>query len=139
MGLRHIADTHYASVNERDLDRSAQVMTADVITDAPGAPGMRGLEAWKQFTTVFLNACPDATVRGDRYWESGDTIVAEGVFSGTHTGDLVTPAGAIPATGQKIALEFADVFKVRDGKAYEHRIYFDQGELMQQLGLMPRS
>jgi hypothetical protein len=50
---------------------------------------------------------------------------------------LQTPAGVIPPTGKTIALKFAEVFEIRDGKIRVMRAYWDTATLMQQLGLMP--
>ena len=137
MGLKHIVDEHYAGMNSGSLEGIVSPLADDVVTLAPGAR-MEGIEQFKPFVQAFITAFPGATIEAKRTWESGDTIVAEGVYRGTHSGPMVGAAGTIPPTGKNIALEFTDVFKVRDGKAVEHRIYFDQGELMQQLGLMPR-
>jgi predicted ester cyclase len=55
-------------------------------------------------------------------------------FLGTHTGDMVTPQGTVPATGKRVELRFADYFKVAGDKVIEHRTYFDQASMMAQLG-----
>jgi ketosteroid isomerase-like protein len=63
--------------------------------------------------------------------------MSEGIFSGTHTGPLATPAGDVPPTGKPLRLAFADVFVIRDGLIVEHHIYYDQVAFLTQLGLMP--
>lgn len=137
MSLREIVDRHYEGMNRADLDASMSVLAADVVTTGPGAPPMHGATEFKPFIQGFVTAFPDAKVRTDRVFEAGDTIVAEGVYSGTHTGPLAGNGMTVPPTGRRLELHFADLFKVRDGKVVEHNIYFDQGELMMQLGLMP--
>src|SRR5207237_152448 len=70
--------------------------------------------------------------------EQGNTVLAEGRMTGTHKGPLATPGGReIPPTGKRIDLATADVFEVEDGKVKGHRVYFDQLDLMSQLGLLP--
>jgi predicted ester cyclase len=98
---------------------------------------MKGVEPFRQYVQVFFTAAPGAHIAGNRYLESGDTIVVEGAFSGDHTGPLMTPMGEIPPTGRHFDFTFCDIFQVREGKAYNHRLYFDQAEFMTQLGLMP--
>ena len=137
MSLREIVDQHYAGMNRGDVSASTSVLASDVVTLAPGAPPMHGVEQFKPFVEAFVSAFPDAKIQPARFYESGDTIVAEGVYSGTHTGTLVGNGMSVPATGKRMELHFLDVFKVRDGKVVEHGIHFDQGELMMQLGLMP--
>jgi ketosteroid isomerase-like protein len=43
----------------------------------------------------------------------------------------------IPATGRKFDFPFVAIFRVHDGKIGSIRIYYDQLELLAQLGLMP--
>ena len=59
-------------------------------------------------------------------------------YVGTHTGTWRNPDGAeIPATGKKIDFPFVGIFQVRDEKISSIRIYYDQVEVLTQLGLMP--
>ncbi|HET6873679.1 MAG TPA: ester cyclase, partial [Acidimicrobiales bacterium] len=64
----------------------------------------------------------------------GDEAFVEGRFLGTHSGDMVTPQGTVPASGNKIELRFADYFRVANGKIIDHRTYWDQVDMMTQLG-----
>ncbi len=66
-------------------------------------------------------------------------MFVEGRFVGTHKGDLQSPNGTIPASGNKLELRFADYFKVSGGKITEQRTYWDQIEMLTQLGAMPAS
>ena len=55
-------------------------------------------------------AVPDATIRARRTFESGDTIITEGSYSGTHTGDLVGPSPvAVSAVGACATLPLIDI------------------------------
>lgn len=68
---------------------------------------------------------------------AGDTVVAEGTWSATHTGPLATPAGEVPATGIAVRLPFVVVLRTAgDGVASMH-VYYDQLSFMAQLGLIP--
>ena len=59
-------------------------------------------------------------------------------YTGTHTGTWRSPDGVeIPATGKKLDFPFVGVFRVEDGKISSIRIYYDQIEVLAQLGLMP--
>jgi ketosteroid isomerase-like protein len=135
--LRTIVDRHYEGINRHDLGMAVSMLTDDVESILPGAPPMKGVEPFKQYVSVFQTAAPDAHIVGHRYVESGDTIVVEGVYSGTHTGPLMTPMGEIPPTGRHFEFTFCDILQARGGKAFSHRVYFDQADFMMQLGLMP--
>jgi predicted ester cyclase len=84
-----------------------------------------------------MTAFPDAEFEFQSWVESGDMAAAEGRYSGTHTGTLVSPQGDIPATGKSVTIEFAAVTKVRDGRVSYHHAYWDNAAFMTQLGLMP--
>ena len=90
-----------------------------------------------QASAPFFDAFPDAQIHGDTYIDTGDAIVVEGRFTGTHTAPLMSPQGEIPATGNTIDLHFADIFRVEGDEVVWHHVYFDRLQFMEQLGLMP--
>jgi predicted ester cyclase len=68
----------------------------------------------------------------------GNTLVEESVFEGTNSGPLPGPDGSeIPATGQRVSAPFSGVYTVQDGKIASTRLYFDQLDMLAQLGLTP--
>ncbi|HUO49129.1 MAG TPA: ester cyclase [Acidimicrobiales bacterium] len=91
----------------------------------------------EQMGYAFKAALPDSKMVVDNAVESGDEIVVLGHFGGTHTGDLVSPGGTIPASGRTLHLRFMDYFKVLDGKIVDHQTIFDQVDMLTQLGAMP--
>ena len=70
--------------------------------------------------------------RHDRRGRSGGD--EEDRFTGTHTADFA----GIPATGNRVTLQFVDIMRVRDGKIVEHWNCIDQLSFMQQLGVIPQ-
>ena len=94
------------------------------------------LEAWRGFMEAF----PDMQGTDERKYDAGDTVINEWTGSGTHTGPIRMPDGQeIPPTGKRMTLRGADFITVRDGLITEHRTYFDQMEMMSQLGLVPEA
>jgi ketosteroid isomerase-like protein len=91
----------------------------------------------EQMGNAFKAGLPDSRMLVDVAVESGNEIVVLGHFRGTHTGDLVSPSGTIPASGNPLDLRFMDYFKVRDGKIVDHQTIFDQVEMLTQLGALP--
>jgi predicted ester cyclase len=86
---------------------------------------------------AFKAGLPDSHMAVDGIVESGDEVVVLGHFKGTHTGDLQSPGGTIPASGKTLNLRFMDYFKVTGGKIVDHQTIFDQVEMLTQLGAMP--
>jgi predicted ester cyclase len=67
----------------------------------------------------------------------GSVVAAEGRFIGTHTGVMRTPAGDVAATGRQVDLRWMSAYQVRRDELASEHLYFDQAELLGQLGLMP--
>ena len=84
----------------------------------------------------WARAIPDSKATFHNALVSGNTVVLEVTWHGTHTGPLQTAAGAeIAPTGKKIELRACQVIKVMNNKARSMRQYFDMATLMQQLGV----
>ena len=69
---------------------------------------------------------------------AGDWVVQEFTFTGTHTGTLTTPDGDIPPTNRSATGRGVQIMHVENGKISQEHLYFDQVELLTQLGLMPQ-
>jgi predicted ester cyclase len=137
MSLKPIVEKHYRNFNTHNLAAEGEIMHANVVVEAPGAPQLKGIEAFTQFAKAWEGGFPDGQLKMLNFVETGDLAIAEGTFSGTNTGSLTTPGGAIPPTGKRLQMKYCDLFRVREGKIVEHRVYFDQVEFLTQLGLMP--
>jgi predicted ester cyclase len=137
--LLDIVEQHYRDMNDGQWERTAELFRDDVVSELPGGPPMHGIEAFLGYGRIFATAFPDIHMQVRSAVESGDHIVVEGTFAGTHTGPLATPDGnEIPPTGKRVEFAFADAFDVEDGNITAHRVYFDQMTLMAQLGLLPQ-
>jgi len=89
------------------------------------------LQGWKQ-------AMPDVTGTVTNAFASGNQVVLEVTWSGTHTGPLQTPTGPIPASGKRQSTPSAWIFQFEGDKIKESRQYFDMVAFLQQIGAMPR-
>jgi predicted ester cyclase len=114
----------YDHYNQNDFEGATALFKPDV-------------EAWREYNATFKTAVPDGRLELDSSVEQGPHVVVQGRYTGTHAGPLASPEGDIPATGRTINLHFADCFTIDDGLVSEHRVYFDQMELLGQLGLAP--
>jgi heme-degrading monooxygenase HmoA/predicted ester cyclase len=101
----------------------------------PGGFERTGREGADEIWAMWHDAFPDnrldiISIHGD---DKGG--VHEGRFHGTHTGTLRSPAGEIPATNRTVDAPFCTVYEFSDGKIISAHLYFDQAELLTQLGL----
>jgi steroid delta-isomerase-like uncharacterized protein len=87
--------------------------------------------------TVFQGwgaAIPDSAATIHNAYASGDTVVMEVTWRGTHQGALQTPKGAIPPTGKRIEVRSCIVCEMAGDKVKLERQYFDMATLLQQIG-----
>lgn len=132
-----IVTRFYERFNEGDFDGASVLFKPDLLSYEPSMGQMRGVEAWRAYGEAFKAAMPDARLELDSAVEEGERLAVAGRFTGTHTGTLSGPRGEIPASGNRIELHFADFFRLDGPLVAEHRIYYDQLELLGQLGLAP--
>ena len=113
--------------------------TDDVVYEWPGGARISRLEDLKEkYFDALLTAAPDRRSADVVLYADGDYVVEQATYTGTHTGIWRNPAGAeVPATGKKMTSPFVGVFRVENGKISSIRIYYDQIEVLTQLGLMP--
>jgi steroid delta-isomerase-like uncharacterized protein len=122
----------YEAFNAKDLERLASYAERDATaTSMPFDAKMGFLEDFEAWSKAF----PDGQIEVMNLIAQGDQVVAEIVGRGTHTATLAGPAGDLPATGRRVALRLAEVFRLRDGKIVELRYYFDAFSFLQQLGV----
>lgn len=89
------------------------------------------IEVWKGWAKAF----PDSKATFHDAFASGDNVVVELTWKGTHTGPLATPAGEIAPTGKSLNMRAVQVCKIKDGKVASTHQYFDMATMMSQLGL----
>ena len=118
--------------DQADLAGREALMTENVEFQLPGYTAT-GRAAATAYSAVLISAFQDRHHQCDLLVEEGDTVVVEGVWTGTHTRPLVFPQGEIPPTGASIALPFAMLVRFEGDLAAGVRIYFDQMGFMAQL------
>ena len=134
---REVFDRATAAINAHDAEAIAACYTEDAEVRDPFGTH-RGRQDVAEYWRVFFTAFPDARGEAVRRYDAGDTAIDEWEFEGTHTGPLANPDGSvIPATGKTVRMRGADFGRVESGLIAEHRIYFDQMEMLAQLGLVP--
>jgi ketosteroid isomerase-like protein len=122
----------------KDLAAAGACYRDDAVAVTPDQGQIVGRDGIVEYLGHFIEAFPDAQYEYLAKHESGNVAIDEGYFVGTNTGDLTTPDGErIPATGKPVRVRDCDVVVAEGGLIQEHRFYFDQMELLGQLGLLP--
>jgi steroid delta-isomerase-like uncharacterized protein len=132
-----VAATFVEAFNAHDEDRIRELNAENAVFEGPGDVRLEGREATTAYAMSWLSAFGDARTDVHNEIVAGEWVVQEFVFSGTHTGPLQTPAGEIPATNRHLRGRGVQIVRVEDGKVVDTRLYFDQVDVLTQLGLMP--
>lgn len=135
--LTAIVKQHYANVAGGHVEHDREILSDNVVHKSAVAGTITGIEPFLAFVAGFKQAFPDLHYEMHEFVEDSDMVAAEGVFLGTNTGPMAGPGGSMPPTGKAVELPFCDIWKVRDGRIVENRIYYDQIAFLGQLGLTP--
>ncbi len=122
--------------NEKNWEAVERAVTSDFAYDEVSTHrNVRGVHdvitVWKGWAAAF----PDSKATFEAAHVSGNTVIVEVTWRGTHSGPLRTPTGDIPATGKQIEMRACQVVDIADGKAQGIRQYFDMATMMTQLGV----
>jgi heme-degrading monooxygenase HmoA/ketosteroid isomerase-like protein len=101
----------------------------------PGGQRLTGREAAETGWNTYHEAFPDIRLETVAIHADDRGGVHEGRATGTHTGTLRGPLGDITPTGRAARTEFCGVYRFDDGKITGFHLYFDQMELLSQLGI----
>ncbi|MDQ0147388.1 MULTISPECIES: nuclear transport factor 2 family protein [Pseudarthrobacter] len=135
---RDAMDRLMAAMDAKDRDALAGCYAEDAVIRTPDQAGISGRTAIADYYSHFWEAMPDVRYERTATHEAGDVAVAEGFVVGTNTGQLGLPTGGtLPPTGRQVRVRSCDVTAVQDGVVTSHHAYFDQLELLGQLGLLP--
>jgi predicted ester cyclase len=132
-----VAAAFVDAFNAHDEERIRALISDDAVFEGPGDVRLEGREATTQYAMSWLNAFGDARITVHHEIVAGDWVVQEYVFEGTHTAPLQTPAGEVPATNRHLRGRGVQIVRVAAEVVGDVRLYFDQMDVMTQLGLMP--
>jgi predicted ester cyclase len=134
---QEVAGRFVEAFNAHDEARIREINAENVVFEAPGDVRLEGRDATTQYAMEWLNAFPDARLVIHNEIVAGDWVVQEFTFEGTHTAPLQSPMGEIPATNRSLQGRGVQLVRVEGDFAVEERLYYDQVDVMTQLGLMP--
>jgi ketosteroid isomerase-like protein len=135
---RQTIDRMTAAMVNHDVTALAAVYADDAVAVTPDAGELKGRDEVAGYLGGLLTAIPDFTWEPLAEHESGDTSIDEGWVVGTNTGPLLLPDGStVPATGRAVRVRGCDIATVAGDTIVRHHFYFDQMELLTQLGLVP--
>jgi predicted ester cyclase len=139
LDVKELSARSLAAFNAHDTDALAALDDPSVVITFPSPTGRsqaRGREGSKAYNLSWFKAFPDAKITITNEVITGDHIVQEGTFQGTNTGTWTSEVTDMPATGKSLKGEYCLILKVREGLIVSSNLYFDQVQVLTQLGLM---
>jgi predicted ester cyclase len=130
-----LLETNIRVWNEHDEASWIDHFNPDATFNGPGGVSGSGTEMARTFYHIWQDAFPDNQVRIARIVHDSDVAVLEAVFEGTQTDVLNAPGESIPATGKRVAIPFVAVYGFASDRFTTFALYFDQMELLTQLGI----
>jgi steroid delta-isomerase-like uncharacterized protein len=135
---QEVAAQFIEAFNAHDEQRMRELSAEDAVFEGPGAR-VEGRDATVGYAMAWINAFADAKLDVHNEIVSGDWVVQEFFFVGTHTATLQSPNGDIPPTNRLLRGRGTQILHIEDGVVADTRLYFDQVDVMTQLGLMPET
>ena len=135
--VREVAARFMDAFNAHDEARIHELNAESAVFEAPGDVKVEGREAATGYAMAWLRAFPDARTTVHSEFVDRDWVIQEFTFEGTHEDTLSSPNGDIPATHKRLRGRGVQIFKVEGEVVTETHLYFDQVQVLTQLGLMP--
>jgi len=133
--LRGFYAEYVAAWNRRDMERYYSLYSENLVFQ-DGIEVLRGVGALRERYESELAAFPDLTIECIRLLvdEGAQTLAAENLERGTHSGDLVVGGERLAPTGRRLELR-GGLFIALDehSRIAEMSEYFDFGRVLAQL------
>jgi steroid delta-isomerase-like uncharacterized protein len=134
--LIDVAKAPVLAYNEKKWDALRASVTSDFTYDEVATHRkVQGADQYIALCQGWATALPDSKATFHDALVSGNTVVLEVTWKGTHKGPLQMPNGSIAATGKRIDIRACMVVETAGEKAKVQRQYFDMATMMQQLGI----
>jgi steroid delta-isomerase-like uncharacterized protein len=121
----------FESVNNRDLDALAQVVSRDIEFHGMEVHGLQELQA--KFAEI-VGGMPDIVMTIHDLIAEGDRVAVRVTGKGTHTGEFE----GMPPTDRSFEAAEMDILRIEEGKIAEVWQLYDQLGFLTQLGLFPQ-
>ena len=129
-----IARENIEAWNAHDPNRLGKNADEKFIAESDTLPApVNGAQGLAQFMGVYVTAFPDLRFEIEQQFADGDFVVTRWVATGTHRGDLM----GIASTGRRAVTHGCTVSQFKNGKGVHDWIYWDTGNLLRQLGVLP--
>jgi carboxymethylenebutenolidase len=123
----------------RDTESTLATMVEDAyVNHIPVLTGGVGKEALRAFYSKRFIPCmpPDTALTPISRTVGENSLVDEMIFSFTHTQEMPWMLPGVPPTNRHVEVPLVAIVQFRDGKLAHEHIYWDQGSVLKQIGLL---
>ena len=133
-----VADALIAGFNAGDWPQFRAPLAPNVVYEETGTQRRtQNADEYLQLVQGWKQAFPDAKGTIRNVVSSGNTVVQEITWTGTHTGPLLTPGGTLPASGKPITVQASVWVTFQGDTIQEVHHHLDVLSMLQQLGALP--
>ncbi len=130
-----ILDRAVDAFHSYDPAQLAALWTDDAPVLVPGAPDLRGGEAWGAYNGAFFSAFSDGALEIHLAAEQDGAVIQEATFTGRHTGDFPLPDGRVLApTNREISVRYVEIFWMKGELIDRVHLFYDRLALFEALG-----
>jgi predicted ester cyclase len=117
----------------KTADAMALTLPDGVESDQSSEKDITGTKNIEASMKMWFGAFKDAKISVDSAYAAGDYVIHLGKFTGTNDKDL----GKMKKTGKTVALDYAEVFQMKEGKVAQIWRFHSGMQFAMQMGLMP--
>jgi ketosteroid isomerase-like protein len=121
---------------KKDYNALAECYSEQAVLVTPEG-ALKGRENIRKSYETWLGRFSGLKASVDSKIDAGHQVVEEWTMSAVNSSEI--PAGAfgerIPATNESITVHCANIASISDGRIMSHHVYYDQKEIMDQLGM----
>lgn len=140
-GARALAEKMLGAWNTHDVTAVLRLLTDDVVWSDPSLPEpAHGKVAVAAHLRDTFTAFPDLHFPVEDFHVFTSMRDQAAATSWTMTATMTGPlASGVPATGRHVRVDGTNVSRLRDGLIFDYTTHYDQLDLLQQIGVMPRT
>jgi predicted ester cyclase len=128
----------FENLNKHDLKANDPYFSDQVQSMGTGVPTpLKDREGARQYTQRIFDGFPDLRFNVRQIIAQGDWVSVTYEVTGKQSKPLMTSSGdTIPPTGRVVTIPGVNIYQFKNDKVIHQEVYWDQVNLLTQLGLM---
>jgi hypothetical protein len=135
--LARFDELDFEAFSKQNWELFNQIHSSDVLVVFPDGRETRGIEQHdKDIEAMFVYTSDTKVTSHPIKFGSGQWTASTGIIEGTFSQPMSFPdSSSIPPTGKQFKLTMATIARWEDGRIAEEHLFWDNAEMMKQMGL----